>query len=101
MRGVDRRRARRRRRRPARRRRSRGVMPALGAIDDPPGDVRAAIAQLRDTLAGELPARDADHLLIGTWNIRAFGGLTDAWSTGPCDSPKRNLADVCAIAEIV
>src|SRR3954447_13347109 len=101
VRGVDRRRARRRRSRPARRRRPRGVMPALGAIDDPPGDVRAAIAQLRDTLAGELPGRDAGHLLIGTWNIRAFGGLTDAWSTGPRDSPKRNLADVCAIAEIV
>jgi hypothetical protein len=27
-------------------------------------------------------------------------GLTEKWSSGSNDSPKRNLADVCAIAEI-
>ena len=28
-------------------------------------------------------------------------GLTAAWQTGARDSPKGNLTDVCAIAEIV
>jgi endonuclease/exonuclease/phosphatase family metal-dependent hydrolase len=38
---------------------------------------------------------------VGTWNIRAFGGLTEKWVAGPKDSPKRNLRDLRCIAEIV
>jgi hypothetical protein len=48
-----------------------------------------------------VPARRDDNLLIATWNLRAFGGLTPRWQASDGDSPKRNLADVCAIAEIV
>ena len=33
-----------------------------------------------------------DTVLIGTWNVRDFAGLTAAWQTGTRDSPKRNLA---------
>jgi endonuclease/exonuclease/phosphatase family metal-dependent hydrolase len=40
-------------------------------------------------------------VLIGTWNIRDFSGLTAAWQSGARANPKRNLTDVCAIAEIV
>jgi hypothetical protein len=76
-------------------------VPALSEIDQPQGSVTAGLAPLRAGLHAELPARTADTVLIGTWNIRAFAGLTAAWQTGAHDSPKRNLADVCAIAEIV
>jgi hypothetical protein len=58
---------------------------------------------LRTALDGDpgLPARAADHVLIGTWNVRAFGGLTPKWNSDSGDSPKRNLADGCCLAEIV
>jgi endonuclease/exonuclease/phosphatase family metal-dependent hydrolase len=76
-------------------------VPALSEIDQPPGSLTAELAPLRAGLQAELPARTANTVLIGTWNIRAFAGLTAAWQTSAHDSPKRNLADVCAIAEIV
>jgi endonuclease/exonuclease/phosphatase family metal-dependent hydrolase len=76
-------------------------VPALSEIDRPPGSLTAELAPLRAGVHAELPARTANTVLIGTWNIRAFAGLTAAWQTGAHDSPKRNLADVCAIAEIV
>lgn len=76
-------------------------MPALAAVDDPPAEVRDDLAELSAGLDALLPARDDGHLLIGTWNIRAFARLTPRWRTLPGDSPKRNLADLCAIAEIV
>ena len=78
--------------------------PALPpAVDDPPAEVEAMLARLANALdrADGVPARRPDNLLIGTWNIRAFGGLTGKWRAGAKDSPLRNLADVCAIAEIV
>jgi exonuclease III len=76
------------------------------AVDSPPQDVEALLAKLRAGLDqapadGGVPARRPDNLLIGTWNLRAFGGLTPRWQAADGDSPKRNLADVCAIAEIV
>jgi len=76
-------------------------VPALTEIDNPPASLTADLAPLRAGLDADLPARSADTVLIGTWNIRDFAGLTEAWQTGARDSPKRNLADVCAIAEIV
>jgi len=78
-------------------------MPALAAVDAPPAPVAQQLAELRAALAAEpgLPARDGAHLLIGTFNIRAFGGLTGKWDSAASDSPKRNLTDVCCLAEIV
>ena len=76
-------------------------MPVITAIDNPPASLTAGLAPLRAGLDADLPARIADTVLIGTWNIRDFAGLTPAWQTGARDSPKRNLTDVCAIAEIV
>ncbi len=47
------------------------------------------------------PARRTDHnLIIGTWNIRRFGGLYPKWSENR-RSPKRNLRGLAIIAEIV
>jgi endonuclease/exonuclease/phosphatase family metal-dependent hydrolase len=77
------------------------AVPALTAVDEPPAGVRRRLKALRGALDGELPARDPAQLLIGTWNIRALGGLTPKWTTAAGDSPKRNLADVCCLAEIV
>jgi adenosylcobinamide amidohydrolase len=56
-------------------------MPALAAVDAPPAQVARRLAALRAALDAEtgLPACDGAHLLIGTFNIRAFGGLTAAW----------------------
>jgi endonuclease/exonuclease/phosphatase family metal-dependent hydrolase len=76
----------------------------LPAIDHPPRSVQAMLADLRGGLddpdAG-VPAKRPGNLLIGTWNVRAFGDITPKWSSGKDDSPKRNLADICAIAEVV
>ena len=41
------------------------------------------------------------NLLIGSWNLRAFGGLTKKWQSAEDDSPKRDLADVLAIAAML
>jgi hypothetical protein len=76
-------------------------VPELTEIDRPPPDARQALETLRADLDAELPARDAGHLLIGTWNIRALSGLTPSWRSSAGDSPKRNLRDVCCQAEIV
>jgi hypothetical protein len=40
-------------------------------------------------------------LLIATWNLRAFSGLTDEWTTPAGGSPARNRRDLIIIAEIV
>src|SRR4051794_10407267 len=76
-------------------------MPAVAAVDDPPADVLDDVRRLAAVLDAQLPPTDDDHLLLGTWNVRAFGGLTARWHSGGGDSPRRDLADLCAIAEIV
>jgi endonuclease/exonuclease/phosphatase family metal-dependent hydrolase len=76
-------------------------MPAVVAVDGPPAALEGVLAPLRAGLDGELPIRAADKILIGTWNIRDFARLSAKWDAGSDDSPKRNLADVCALAEIV
>lgn len=40
-------------------------------------------------------------MLVGTWNLRAFGGLTDKWRSEEEDEPIRDLFDVRCVAEIV
>ncbi|MEX1142194.1 MAG: endonuclease/exonuclease/phosphatase family protein [Thermoleophilaceae bacterium] len=70
-------------------------------LDEPPADVAGELDGLSAALDEAVPPKHLDrNLLIGTWNIRAFGDLTEKWHTGGDDSPKRNLADVRAIAEI-
>jgi endonuclease/exonuclease/phosphatase family metal-dependent hydrolase len=76
--------------------------PLAEVLEEPPADVAAALGELRAGLDADVPTKVLDrNLLIGTWNIRAFGDLTEKWETGDADTPKRNLADVRAIAEIV
>jgi endonuclease/exonuclease/phosphatase family metal-dependent hydrolase len=71
-------------------------------LTTPPADVVERVGTLAASLDGVLPAKQLDrNLLVGTWNLRAFGGLTEKWASGTDDSPKRDLADVRYIAEIV
>lgn len=75
-------------------------MPAI--TEKPPKDVQAEVAELRARLAQTIPAKQLDHNpLIATWNLRAFGGLTEKWTAGPDDTPKRDYGDLARIAEIV
>ncbi len=74
--------------------------------DLPPKYVADALRPLRMALdhgSGHgVPPRQLDNnLLIGTWNLRAFGGLTSKWRAADGDSPKRDLMSLLAIAEIV
>lgn len=69
---------------------------------DYPRPVAEDIVRLRDRIKRSgIPKRGVDqNLLIGTWNIRAFGGIHEAWDENP-DSPKRNFRGLAYIAEIV
>ena len=50
----------------------------------------------------DIPTRQVDrNLLIATWNLRAFGQVTEKWRSEAGDSPRRDLFDVRCIAEIV
>lgn len=70
--------------------------------DPPPAEVAADLAALKRDLDLTLPPKVLDRsLLIATWNIRAFGGLTDKWAAGSSDSPKRDLHAALCIAEII
>ena len=70
--------------------------------DEPPAEIQADLTNLQTTLDRRLPARTLDNnLLIATWNIRAFGGLTEKWVSGDKDSPKRDLQSIRVIAEII
>ena len=75
-------------------------MPTI--FDEPPPDIAERLALLRAFLDAELPVRAIDrNLLIATWNIRAFGDLTEKWQSNDDDSPKRDLGSLLFIKEIV
>lgn len=68
----------------------------------PPQATRRELERLEAALDHEVPDKTLDrNLLVATWNVRAFGDLTDSWERRPEDSPKRNLSDALAIAEIL
>lgn len=69
---------------------------------DYPIPVVEDIARLRRRIENSnLPDKLTDHnLLIGTWNIKAFGRVYDGWGENP-ESPKRNLRAMANIAEII
>jgi endonuclease/exonuclease/phosphatase family metal-dependent hydrolase len=49
-----------------------------------------------------VPFKQLDrNLLIASWNIRAFGDLTEKWRTDEGDSPKRDLHALRCITEVV
>ena len=70
--------------------------------DTPPPDVQADLKTLQDALDERVPPRMYDrNLLLATWNLRAFGGLTEKWISDADDSPKRDLQSIRTIAEIL
>lgn len=69
---------------------------------DTPPEIEHDLESLRAELDDTLPPRTLDqNLLIGTWNVRAFGGLTEKWVSEESDSPKRDLHSIRVIAEII
>lgn len=72
------------------------------AVGECPPEVVEEVAGLSDALSAAIPAKSLDrNLLIGTWNIRAFGDLTDSWDAGPKAQPKRDWRALAHITEIV
>lgn len=70
--------------------------------DPPPAVVQSDLKALRQALDTTVSAKRLDHnLLVATWNLRAFGGLTEEWQAGPEASPKRDLWALSCITEIV
>jgi endonuclease/exonuclease/phosphatase family metal-dependent hydrolase len=78
------------------------VLPALHSPQTP-DVVRKEMERLRAHLDTTIPQKrdTARNLLIATWNIRKFGGLTEKWLAGAADSPKRDWRGLWAITEIV
>ncbi len=75
-------------------------MPTV--TDPPPEAVASELAELAEALDAAIPVRCIDrNLLVATWNLRAFGGLTGKWVAGNDDSPKRDLAGLRAIGQVV
>ena len=75
-------------------------MPSV--TDPPPVPLDAKLLELRTALDAEIPAKQLDrNLLVATWNLRAFGDVTDKWRAEQGDEPRRDLFDVRCIAEIV
>jgi hypothetical protein len=57
----------------------------------PPAATKAELTRLRRQLTRDVPRKTDRNLLVATWNIREFGGLTDKWRSTASDSPKRDL----------
>ena len=67
-----------------------------------PNDVKQNIRFLCNDLDEKIPAKSLDkNLLIATWNIRAFGGLTRKYKSVSGDSPKRDQHSLMCIVEII
>ena len=75
-------------------------MPQI--VDPLPQNLVGTFARLSAALDEVVPPRQLDrNLLIGTWNVRAFGGVTEKWRSEEGDSPRRDLFDLRCIAEVV
>ena len=66
-----------------------------------PAAVTKEIAGLRKAVRAVVPAKTGGNLLIGSWNLRALGDLTEKWNAAPKDSPKRDFRAVALIAGVI
>ncbi|ASR56285.1 hypothetical protein CBP52_15590 [Cellulomonas sp. PSBB021] len=66
-----------------------------------PDQVVAQVEALRAQVRAAVPPRTDDNLLIGTWNLRAFGDVSPTWAAGPRTSPKRDWTAVALVAAVV
>ncbi len=70
--------------------------------DKPPKKVQKELNILKVELDKVIPAKKLDHnIIVGSWNIRAFGDLTEKWTVTEKDKPKRNLHALLLIGEII
>ena len=67
----------------------------------PPQPVAARLSRWEEALDALVPPNLGAGLRIATWNLRAFSGLTKAWTTPDGASPERNFTDVHLIAAVV
>ncbi len=75
-------------------------MPSLQ--ETAPASIQADKIALNQALDQVIPPRIIDkNLLIATWNLRAFSSLTEKWIADDNDSPKRDLAGLLYICEII
>jgi len=75
-------------------------MPRI--TDPPPVTVAYEHSEIRLELDQVIPAKLLDYnLMLATWNIRAFGDLTEKWQSTKEDKPKRDLHALRLITEIV
>ena len=75
-------------------------MPQI--TDLPPANVAEEIQHLNNYRDEQIPSKELDkNVLIATWNIRSFGGLTEKWEADEDDSPKRDLHSLLLIKQIV
>jgi endonuclease/exonuclease/phosphatase family metal-dependent hydrolase len=75
------------------------TVPSFGQM---PEEVAYELAHLSDALDEKVPSKQLDrNLLVASWNIRELGRTNGKWVTESKDTPKRNLADVHYIAEIL
>jgi hypothetical protein len=70
-------------------------------MGDAPASVAAEVEALSDAVSGIVPAHTPGNLVIGSWNLRAFGDLTRKWDAVGKDSPKRDWHAVALIAAIL
>jgi endonuclease/exonuclease/phosphatase family metal-dependent hydrolase len=76
--------------------------PAAAGFEPPPAESLKVLRELALELDAAVPAKILDrNLLIATWNVRQFSRVNKRWATSAGQSPKRNLQDLCCIAEIV
>jgi len=77
-------------------------VPGETVLSQPPKEIRAELAVLAKRLDTDVPRkRERKNVLVGTWNIRAFGDLNEAWRAPHGAKPPRDLESLRCIAEIV
>jgi hypothetical protein len=69
----------------------------------PPAATKAELTRLRRQLTRDVPRKTDRNLLVATWNIREFGGLTASRRPIPLADPVlvRFLEDLCVAFLVV
>ncbi len=70
-------------------------------FDHPPAAVQEDLNRLNASLDQIIPPKQDSNILIATWNIRKFGGLTRQWLPTGKYSPKRDLRGLRTIIDII
>jgi endonuclease/exonuclease/phosphatase family metal-dependent hydrolase len=77
-------------------------MEGTVVVVSPDPETLRDVDSLRALLDASVPPKVVDrNVLIATWNLKAFGGLTPKWSAAASDAPKRDWHALRLIAEVV